>query len=120
MFLINLSGRESIFEQIRLQIIKYIQSGILSPGDKLPSVRSLAQELSINPNTVMKAYQKLEEEGYIYTLNKKGVFVAEKISKVKEKDAYALIDELRKVGFRKSDLLKVIEKVYKEDKHVKN
>ena len=57
MFLINLQGKESIYEQIRSQIEKFIKNGILKPDDKLPSVRSLAEELGINPNTVMKAYQ---------------------------------------------------------------
>ncbi|MBQ1899408.1 MAG: GntR family transcriptional regulator [Erysipelotrichaceae bacterium] len=76
MFLINLQGKESIYEQIRSQIVRFIQAGILRPDDRLPSVRSLAMELGINPNTVMKAYQELEKNGYIYTLNKKGVFVS--------------------------------------------
>ena len=53
MFLINLQGKESIYEQIRSQIEKFINAGILKPDDKLPSVRSLALELGINPNTVM-------------------------------------------------------------------
>ena len=84
MFLISLQGKESIYEQIRSQIEKFIMNGILKPDDKLPSVRSLAEDLGINPNTVMKAYQELEKNGYIYTLNKKGVFVAKDPEKAKQ------------------------------------
>ena len=80
MFLINLQGKESIYEQIRSQIERFIKAGILKADDKLPSVRSLAEELGINPNTVMKAYQELEKNGYIYTLNKKGVFVSRDVN----------------------------------------
>ena len=75
MFTINLHGKSSIYEQIRSQILKFIQIGILKPNDKLPSVRELSMDLGINPNTVQKAYQKLEEDGYIYILSKKGAFI---------------------------------------------
>ena len=74
MYLINLQGKESIFEQIKKQILRFIELGVLKPNDKLPSVRSLASDLGINPNTVARAYAELEKEGIIYTLNKKGVF----------------------------------------------
>ena len=76
MFIINLQGGNSIYEQIRDQILRYIKLGVLKANDKLPSVRQLALELGINPNTVQKAYQELEKEGYIYTLPKKGAFIA--------------------------------------------
>lgn len=76
MFIINLQGKQSIYEQIRDQIFRYIQLGVLKVDDKLPSVRQLALELGINPNTVQKAYQELEKEGVIYTLPKKGAFVS--------------------------------------------
>ena len=56
MFNINLHGKDSIYEQIRDQILRYIELGIIRPNDKLPSVRQLALDLGINPNTVMKAY----------------------------------------------------------------
>ena len=54
-----------------------ITSGILCPGEKLPSVRELATELSINPNTIQRAYRELENEGYLVTLPGKGTFAAE-------------------------------------------
>ncbi|MBR5341405.1 MAG: GntR family transcriptional regulator [Erysipelotrichaceae bacterium] len=119
MFLINLQGKESIYEQIRSQIEKFIKTGILKPGDKLPSVRNLAEDLGINPNTVMKAYQELEKNGYIYTLNKKGVFVAEDLKakqKKNKRDAVLMIDTLKSEGFTKKDLLKILDEVYEKEK----
>lgn len=117
MFLINLQGKESIYEQIKSQIESFIDNGILKPNDKLPSVRNLAQDLGINPNTVMKAYQELEKNGYIYTLNKKGVFVSKNLN-IKErnkKDVEYLISSLKKDGYSKKELLKVIDDVYTKE-----
>ena len=62
---------EQIVENFKLQIYK----GILQPDDQMPSVRSLAMELSTNPNTVQKAYAELERQGFIYTVKGRGNFV---------------------------------------------
>ena len=118
MFLISLQGKESIFEQIRSQIIRFIQTGILKPDDKLPSVRNLAGDLGINPNTVMKAYQELEKEGYIYTLNKKGVFVADKSAKSEKSDQDEIrsyLMHLKKTGATREEILEVLNSVYEEE-----
>lgn len=110
MFNINLQGKETIFEQIKNQITKFIKLGVLKPGDKLPSVRSLAQDLGINPNTVQRAYSTLEEEGIIYTLNKKGAFVADK--KTKSSMKTDLVEDIKNSGISKEELLKLIDDVY--------
>ncbi len=118
MFLINLQGKESIYEQIRSQIDKFIVAGILKPDDKLPSVRTLAQDLGINPNTVMKAYQELEKNGYIYTLNKKGVFVAGHSDEMKRRysdDALRMLQTLKNEGFSLEELSALLNEVYKEE-----
>lgn len=118
MFLIDLQGKESIYEQIKSQIEKFIVNGILKPNDKLPSVRSMAEDLGINPNTVMKAYQELEKNGYIYTVNKKGVFVSKDLDLKKSsnrKDALYMINALKKEGFTKDDLIEVLNEVYEEE-----
>lgn len=118
MFLINLQGKDSIYEQIKAQIIKFINSGVLKPNDKLPSVRSLAEDLGINPNTVMKAYQELEKNGYIYTLNKKGVFVSKDLKAEKDqniKNATYMINTLKQEGLSKEDLIKIVDEVFKEE-----
>lgn len=117
MFLINLQGKDSIYEQIRSQIEKFITAGILKPNDKLPSVRSLAEELGINPNTVMKAYQELEKNGYIFTLNKKGVFVSDNLSSKKSvlrDDALNVLKALKNEGFNKEDLTEMLDEIFKE------
>lgn len=117
MFLINLQGKESIYEQIRNQIIKFIENGVLKPNDKLPSCRALAADLGINPNTVNKAYSELEKNGYIYTLNKKGVFVSKDVKtkkSINRKDAIYLLSSLKKEGYNKSDIQILLDEVYKE------
>ena len=70
MFFLNTQSKEPIFEQIQNQILRFIQAGVLAPGDRLPSVRQLAQENGINPNTVSKAYIELEKNGYVYNIPK--------------------------------------------------
>ena len=61
-----------IYQQIEQQTIKYIMLDILKPHQSLPSVRNLSRQLGINPNTVQKAYQDLEKQGYIYLIAGKG------------------------------------------------
>jgi len=77
MFLLNIQSKVPIFEQIETQIMRFIETGVLAPGDRLPSVRQMAIDNGINPNTVAKAYAKLEQDGYVNNIPKKGVYVAE-------------------------------------------
>lgn len=70
-------SEEALYLQIRRQIIAAIASGTLRPGDSLPSVRSLAQDLGINLHTVNKAYATLRDEGYVLLLGRCGAFVAD-------------------------------------------
>ena len=76
--MITLNYRDSrpIYEQIKDGLRKLIVSGAMEPEEKLPSVRALATQLSINPNTIQRAYNELEAEGYIYSVPGKGSFVA--------------------------------------------
>ena len=76
--MISLNYRDSrpIYEQIKDGLRKLIVTGALGTGEKLPSVRSLATQLSINPNTIQRAYNELEGEGYIYSVPAKGSFAA--------------------------------------------
>ena len=66
-----------IYEQIRQEFMRLILSGAIAPGEKLPSVRDLAGTLSINPNTVQRAYRELEAAGYLISIPGKGSFAAE-------------------------------------------
>lgn len=78
--MIQLNYRDSrpIYEQVRDGLRQLLMSGGILPGEKLPSVRSLAAKLTINPNTIQRAYEALEKEGYVYTLVGKGTFAAER------------------------------------------
>jgi GntR family transcriptional regulator len=78
-FLIGLNYRDSrpIYEQIKDNYKRLILSGGIAAGDKLPSVRELASQLAINPNTIQRAYRELESEGFIYTVPGKGSFAGE-------------------------------------------
>ena len=76
MFSIDMRSREPIHTQLEKSIVKYINLGVYEKDSALPSVRALACELGINPNTVSKAYKNLEQQGVIYTVAGKGVFVA--------------------------------------------
>jgi GntR family transcriptional regulator len=75
MFLLNIQSKVPIYEQIRNQMIRFIETGVLKEGDRLPSVRQLARDNGINPNTVAKAYAELEADGYVINVPKKGVYV---------------------------------------------
>ena len=76
MFQLDLKNRKSIYEQVIDSFKEEIVSGVLAPGEKLPSVRDLSKQLTINPNTVQKAYRELEREGYCYTVSGLGTFVS--------------------------------------------
>ena len=65
-----------IYEQVRDNLRRLMVSGAIQEGEKLPSVRSLASNLAINPNTIQRAYESLEAEGYVYSIPGKGSFAA--------------------------------------------
>lgn len=77
MFTINSKSSYPIFEQIIEQVGKYITLGILQPHDQLPTVRTLARDLGVNPNTVAKAYKLCEENELIYSQAGRGYFVSD-------------------------------------------
>ena len=123
---IDLRSREPIYEQLINKIKELIFSGILAPDEQLPSVRELASQLTINPNTIQKAYKELENMGYIYSARGRGNFVMpidkdkgevngmELLSKMKE-----LVKEANYVGIPKKSIIKIIDNIYKSvDKEV--
>lgn len=75
---IDPSSGTPIYRQIVDQVRQAVASGVLRPGDRLPSVRELAVELAVNPNTIAKAYQELERDGVIETPRGKGSYVADR------------------------------------------
>ena len=76
--MIALDYRDSrpLYQQVKDSLRRMMLTGLLAPEEKLPSVRSLATQLAINPNTIQRAYAELEAEGYIYSVTGKGSFVS--------------------------------------------
>ena len=79
-------------------IRKLVVNNLIAADEKLPSVRELASKYALNPNTISRAYRELEEQGYIYTLNGKGTFVAanEKVNDMRKEELLQQFDELVK------------------------
>ena len=111
-----------IYEQIELGIKELIMKGALKHGEKLPSVRELASILTINPNTISKAYGELERDGIIETLRGKGTFVSESIEgKVDEKRMEEISGSLKKIileasysGITKEDFINLTLKIFSQ------
>ena len=78
MFSLNYRDARPIYEQVRDGLRHLVVTGAIREGDQFPSVRSLAASLAINPNTIQRAYESLEREGYLYTVAGKGAFAARK------------------------------------------
>ena len=76
MIQLNYRDARPIYEQVKDGLRHLVVTGALQAGDKLPSVRALATSLAINPNTIQRAYESLEREGYLYTVAGKGSFAA--------------------------------------------
>lgn len=115
----KLSGKQDVYLEIASRYKEYILLGLLKEGEKLPSVRTAAGELGVNPNTVAKAYALLEEWGYICALPKKGAFVCytqeNSPPKAPDKEDVAQIAALKSKGLSKEQLLKILEEVYSDD-----
>ncbi|MDE7262725.1 MAG: GntR family transcriptional regulator [Oscillospiraceae bacterium] len=78
MFKLNYRDSQPIYGQIKDGLRRMIVTGALEPGEKLPSVRAMAMDLAINPNTIHRAYSELEAEGFIYSIPGKGSFAAQR------------------------------------------
>ena len=110
---LNFSGKQDVYLEIAQKYKEYIELGIIQNGEKLPSVRTAAGELGVNPNTVAKAYAVLEERGYICALPKKGAFVTfGEANAEKEDERKKMLYALHDAGVDKETLLKWIEEVY--------
>lgn len=114
----DLKPDRPIYTQLIEQIELKICSGVYPLGSKLPSVRDLAQEASVNPNTMQRALSKLEESGLIYTNRTSGKFVTEDVEmiyKVKKKLAHKLVQEfiqsMKRLGFDEKEIVSIIVKM---------
>ncbi len=98
MFQIDRFGRTPIYEQIIDQTQRLIASGILKEGDQLPSVRMLSQELSVNPNTLQKAYSELERRGLCVSAPGNGRFVTADAARIVGEGLKERLDEIRRIA----------------------
>lgn len=115
----EMNGRLNVYESIVNSIKRDIELGFIRGGDKLPSCREMALKSGVNPNTVQKAYSQLEAEGLIYTLPKKGVYVAEESSGKPDPlygGAERALRALKEAGAKKEKLIEIIDGLYKENK----
>jgi len=117
MITIETSGFIPIYEQIKKGIKGEISLGVLKANEALPSIRDLAAELVINPNTVARAYRELEHEGFITTRKGKASFVAENSTSLIQGERMRLLEdvfdraiaEARKFGLDATEIKKIVE-----------
>ena len=123
MILINLDyqGRTPIYEQIVSIIERYVALGILKPKEQIPSIRELASNLGINPNTVKKAYDILEQKKVIITISTKGTYISEKTDEVLEQKKQEELEKLehqvellRNLGVTDQEMIALIHKKNKD------
>lgn len=120
MYQLDLQSRTPIYQQLKEKTLRLIMAGAIGPGDPLPSVRVMARELGINPNTVAKAYQDLEKSGLIYSVAGKGSFISGEETLDRQMTASVLdrfreaVREARSAGVDRQTALALVEEVYKE------
>lgn len=120
MITINYRDPRPIYEQIQTELRRLMLTGVLPPGSRLPSVRELAGQLAINPNTIQRAYNELEAEGYIYSVAGKGSFVSGTADadaarrETLRADVKKLLNELRYLGVTEADAAALIKEVYEQ------
>ena len=123
MIILEYRDKRPIYEQVVDKLERLIVGGALEADTEMPSVRSLAVELSVNPNTIQRAYVMLEQMGYLYTISGRGNFVAPESewrgSKVQEmlKECHEMLLRAKEAGVTKEQLLVQLSKVYEEAEH---
>ena len=121
--IISNSSSVPIYEQIKSAIINQIMAGELVEGEMIPSIRNLAQDIKISVMTIKKAYDELESEGYIKSVQGKGTFVSsindelvrEKANKDIEANIYNIIEIALKFNISKKEILDLFEFIYGSD-----
>lgn len=117
----ELNSDRPIYTQILEKIQMRIISGIYQPGEKLPSVRELAAEASVNPNTMQKAFTELERSGLIQTQRNSGRTVTEDTSMIKQVQTQVALSQVQsffstmmELGFNKEEILAFVKKAIEE------
>lgn len=121
MIVIDYQDRRPIYEQIVERFQMLILNGVIQANEQMPSVRKLAMELSINPNTIQKAYSTLEQQGYIYPVKGKGNFVSDKGALLQEKkqmfwkECRQMIHKGKEIGIQKFEFEEQMNICLKEE-----
>ena len=121
MFLLNPRSKQPLYEQLVEQLRRQIVLGGMQAGAAMPSVRQLATELGINPNTIQKAYRRMEEEGMILSIPGKGSFVSDDLAELltRQRDeqrnkARQMLISCRETGLAMEEIMQMIEAIYEE------
>lgn len=123
MILLDYQDRRPLYEQISEKFRMLIISGALPPGERMPSVRQLAMDLAINPNTIQRAYMELEQQGLIYPVKGRGNFVADgrDIQRIGRADYLQELSELLKKGrdlnVPREDVQSLVDRHFKEEQN---
>ncbi len=122
MIVLDYKSRKPMFEQVVERISSHICKGILLPDEQLPSVRNLASQLSLNPNTIQRAYNQLEATGFIYSVKGKGSFVCSQkelnaqMRKQQLNEMTECVKQGKAIGIERDEVLALIEELYKEER----
>ena len=112
---VTLKGKDNVYEQIVNEYKRFISLGIIKFDEKLPSCRQLASDLGINPNTVQRAYNVLEQDGYINVLPKKGVYVCYQANNELNKEFGEIklfIEKMKKENVSYNEFKNILDEVY--------
>ncbi|MGW7977293.1 GntR family transcriptional regulator [Staphylococcus xylosus] len=121
--LLKNSSESPIYEQIKQQIKENILKGYVVPGEHLPSMRELAQDLRVSVITTKRAYEDLEKDGFVFTIRGKGTFVKEQDSSILKEKQFIVIESLAKsmskeaktIGMSLPELQEILEMIFEED-----
>lgn len=127
MFIIDAMSQQPVYEQLVNQTERYILLGALSGGDAMPSVRRMSVTLSVNPNTIQKAYTELDRRGVIISVPGKGCFIAENAKELiaisgrkRLSELQRLLEELKLAGVTKNDVQNIVGTVYDKEEQYDN
>ena len=118
--IVDVKSRKPIYEQLVESVKTSVIRGLMKPDEALPSVRQLAGELAINPNTIQKAYAELERQGIVYSVPGRGSFVCSEVGSIREAHKKELLSELERAvtcacegGLSKEEIIEAINKLWR-------
>ena len=121
MLLVNPKSKQPLYEQLVEQLRRQLYLGVAEAGQAMPSVRQLATELGINPNTIQKAYRRMEAEGMIVSVPGKGSFISDNLAEMLKRQRDEQLEKTRQqiricreMGLHQQTIERLTDEVYKE------